>query len=332
MQIAMNPSGLLSIGRLEPWRDWAALAAVNHVLLLGLALWNPGPLLLVLGAVPLGTTLAIATLTVLHDAGHRRLSRHLWVNVIAVQTAAPVGLWVAHWTLKHRVHHRVTSVYPVDDSTRASGMLRFHPSAPWKPVHRFQHVYAWFLYGLAWAGELRSQLTYVRTGNVSETRAPARAWRTASFALEKALCGLVLLPYALLLGVPQLALLLVVAMTLGSAGAGVVLIVGHVNYGLEATDRAPDGRDAWQAHLVRTSASFNIESRMVRWLTGGMTHHLAHHLRATAPRAELPAVHREALEKIVAAAGESPIEYRTLIEAVKGHWRALRELGTPLPA
>lgn len=82
-------------------------------MLLAVALWRPTWPWLLAASVPLGASLATATLTVLHDAGHRRLSRRTWVNVLAVQTAAPIGLWVSHWTLKHRVHHRVTQVYPL---------------------------------------------------------------------------------------------------------------------------------------------------------------------------------------------------------------------------
>jgi len=322
----------LEADRLEPWRDWAALAIFNHALLLGVALSQLRWPWLLVAAVPLGLGLATATLTVLHDAGHRRLSRRTWLNVLAVQSAAPIGLWVAHWTLKHRVHHRVTQVYPLDDSTRASGLVRLHPSAPRWRVHQFQHIYAWMLYGLAWVGELRSQLEYVRKGAVASIDTPRTGVRVASFALEKSLCLLVLAPYAWLMGVGELTILLVVSMTVGSAIAAVVLVVGHINTGLSPTSAAPQGRDAWSAHLVRTSASFSTDNRVARWLTGGMTHHLAHHLRATAPRGELPTLHKTTVADVVAASGSPLVEYPTLITAVQGHWRVLRVLGRPDPA
>jgi len=321
----------LSADRVEPWRDWTLLALFNNALLLAVALSRPSwPWLLVL-ALPLGLGLATATLTVLHDAGHRRLSRRTWPNVVAVQTAAPIGLWVAHWTLKHRVHHRVTQVYPLDDSTRSSGLVRLHPSAPRWRIHRFQHLYAWLLYGMAWAGELRSQLTYVRTGALAGLEASSRATRLRSFLLEKTLCALVLAPYDWLMGTANLALLLVASMTVGSAVAAVILVVGHINTGLSPTSEAPIGRQAWAAHLVRTSASFSTGNRLTRWLTGGMTHHLAHHLRATAARAELPLLHKTAVAEAVAASGAPLIEYPTLLCAVRGHWRVLHDLGNPGP-
>lgn len=78
-----------------------------------------------------------------------------------MQTSVPLGPWVGHWTLKHRVH-RVSQVYPLDESTRSSNLLRLHPAVALRPVDRHQHLYAWALYGLAWAGELHSQLTHLR--------------------------------------------------------------------------------------------------------------------------------------------------------------------------
>lgn len=318
----------LDADRIEPWRDWAILTAFNHALLVVVVLVRPSAPWLLVFALPLGLSLATTVLTVLHDAGHRRFSRRAWPNVLAAQTAAPIGLWVAHWTLKHRVHHRVTQVYPLDDATRSSGLVRLHPDAPRWWVHRYQHIYAWMLYGLAWAGELRSQLAYVRRGSLA-AEAPPSAQRARSFAFEKALCGLVLLPYAWLLGPGRLAILLVAAMTVGSVVAAVILAIGHVNTGLLPTSTAPQGRGEWSAHLVRTAASFSTDSVVARWLTGGMTHHLAHHLRATAPRVQLPALHGTTAADAAAASGSALVEYRTTSSAVRGHWRALRTLGQP---
>lgn len=305
------------------------LAFFNNAVLAAVALARPSMPWLMLAALPLGLGLATATLTVLHDAGHRRLSTRVWLNVLAVQTAAPIGLWVGHWTLKHRVHHRVTQVYPLDDSTRASGLVRLHPSAPRLRVHRFQHIYAWLLYGLAWIGELRSQLAYLRAGTLAGMVAPDRSARARSFVVEKALCVVVLSPYAWFIGPARLVMLLLVSMTLGSAVAAVILVVGHVNTGLSPTSDPPEGREAWSAHLLRTSASFSTQNRLTRWLTGGMTHHLAHHLRATAPRGELPRLHTTTVAEMAAASGSPVVEYPTLLSAVAGHWRALRDLGLP---
>lgn len=317
-------------GRAEPWRDWAVLAAINHGLLIAIVIARPGWPWLVAAAVPLGLGLATGTLTVLHDAGHRRFARRGWPNVLAVQTAVPVGLWVGHWTLKHRVHHQMTQVYPVDEATRSSGLVRLHESAPRRRVHRFQHMYAWFLYGLAWAGELRSQLTYVRTGHVTGTDTPPTARRAVSFAVEKGLWLLVLAPYAVAMGMGRLAVLLVVAMTVASLIAAVITVVGHINVDVRPGPGVPSPQE-WAGHVVRTTASFATANPLARWLTGGLTHHLAHHLRPVAPRGDLPALHATIVAETVADCGVPQVEFPSFTSAVHGHWQRLKELGQPAP-
>jgi linoleoyl-CoA desaturase len=311
--------------RWEPWRDWTVVALVNNGMLAGIAFLHPHGVGLVLCAVPLSVGFAVGTLTVLHDAGHRMYSARAWPNVIAVQLSTPIGLWTSHWTLKHRVHHKLSQVYLLDESTRSSGLVRLHPAAPSRSVHQYQHFYAWALYGLAWAGELRSQLTYLRTGFVAATETPGPWRRAGSFATEKGLCLLVLLPYALILGFAPLAVLLLVGMTLASVLAAVLLVVGHINDGLELAE-ALEHRD-WTRNLVLTTASFATDSTFLRWCTGGLTHHLAHHLRPVAVRSELPAVHRTTVPRVVAQTGLPMTEYVTLRAAIAGHYRRLRGLG-----
>ena len=313
--------------RLEPWRDCLLLGLLNHGVLLAAAVLQPGALGLVLLAVPLSVGLGTGTLTVLHDAGHRMFARRAWPNVLAVALAVPAGLWVGHWTIKHRVHHRLTQVYPLDEATRSSGLLRLHREADWKPVHRGQQYYAWGLYSLAWAGELKSQLTYLVTGVVSGADTPGTRARVGSFLVEKALWVAVLLPYVRAIGLGRMLLLLLVAETLASLIAAVSTVVGHVNVGLEP-EPGPPGQQ-WAAHIVRTTASFSTGSVLVRFWTGGLTHHLAHHLRPVALRSELPGLHRTAVPDVVASTGVPSAEFPTFTAAVAAHFRRLRALGRP---
>ncbi|HEY0560493.1 MAG: fatty acid desaturase [Mycobacterium sp.] len=319
--------------RLEPWRDWAALVVWNHGILLIAALTRPSWPWLLLLSLPLGLGLATATLTVLHDAGHKQFSQRSWPNVFATQTAAPVGLWADYWGLKHRVHHKATAVYPLDAATHSSGMVRFHPAAAVWKVHRYQQYYAWVLYGLAWAGELRSQVTYVRTGDISGTEAPPFRARLGSFLLEKAICLVLLTPYALLLGIGHLAVLIVASLTVASVLAAIVLVVGHINTGLVPTTVAPTGA-SWSTHLLHTTASFSMSSLPMRWITGGMTHHVAHHLRPVAPRSALQGIQDTVVRDLVQRSGVPSVEFPTLTAAVVGHYRRLKALGqqeAPVP-
>lgn len=302
------------------------IAVLTHAQLLVVALIDPAWYWLLADSVPLGFVLATGTLTIVHDAGHKRFSRHEFPNQLATQTGVPLGFWVSHWGLKHRVHHKASQVYQVDEATTSSGLVRFHPDAPWRPIHRYQHIYAWGMYGLAPAGELRSQLRFLLHGTITGVQPPAAGQRWRSFLLEKAMFLLVLTPYALLMGVAKLALYLIVSTVIGSVLAAIVLVVGHINEGLNPPDTAPPPQE-WSAHLVRTTANFSTHSRPMRWITGGMTHHLAHHLKPVAPRYELQALHTTLVREIAQKANEPLIDYPSLTQATIGHYRRLKDLG-----
>lgn len=310
--------------RWEPWRDWAVIALANNGMLAAIAVLHLHGWRLALAALPLGLGFAVGTLTVLHDAGHRMYSPQQWPNVFAVQSSTPVGLWVGHWTLKHRVHHKFSQRYPIDEATRSSGMVRLHPAAPQRRVHRTQHLHALPLYGLAWAGELRSQLTYLRTGVVTGTTTPDGRSRAISFTVEKSLWLLALTPYAVVLGVLRLAVLMLLSMTVASMLAAIALVVGHINTGLQPDE--PERWD-WATNLFRTTASFAPDSVFLRFLTGGLTLHLAHHLRPVAVRSELLEINATTVETVAARVQLRPVVFPTLRGAVAGHFRRLRELG-----
>ena len=309
--------------RWEPWRDWAVIVVAMHSALLFVVLADPHGVGIALAAVPVSLAFTVGTLTVLHDAGHRMFSSRPWVNAVAVQLAAPGGLWSGHWAMKHRVHHKFSQIYPYDESTHSSSLLRLHPSAPVTAPVRYQHRYAWAIYCLAWVGEFRSQLHFLRTGEIGGLeRTPVKA-RARSFLAEKALCAVVLSGYAVALGVGRVLLLLVFAETYTSILAALVLAVGHINQGLVATE---DPEISWADNLVLSTASFSTGSTLERWLSGGMTLHLAHHLRPVALRSELPELHRTVVQQVATRTGLPVVEFSTFRAAVMGHRKRLREL------
>jgi linoleoyl-CoA desaturase len=247
---------------------------------------------------------------------------------VAVQLAAPGGLWSGHWALKHRVHHKLSQIYPYDESTHSSSALRLHPSAPVTAPLRYQHHYAWGLYCLGWVGEFRSQLRFLRTGEISGLDPTPLLVRVRSFIAEKVLCAVVLSGYALALGVGRFLVLLVFAETFTSVLAALVLVVGHINRGLVASE---DPEIGWAENLVLSTASFSTGSTLVRWLSGGLSHHLAHHLRPVAVRSELPELHRTLVQQVAIRTDLRVVEFSTFRSAVLGHRQRLRELSRSAP-
>ena len=310
--------------RTEAYRDFAIVAALNHAMLFviafvgGLALDLPAVLLLSVG-------FAMGGVTILHHAGHRRFSPQYPVNMLVVQLAVPTGLWVDHWTQKHRVHHKVPAVYPDDSFTRVGAILRFHPAAPRLPWHRYQHYYAWATYALIWVSDLGSQIQFLFSGVVSglgRTEQPGR--RACTFLLEKAAAIGCIAPYFVFGTTGRVLAAVAVALVVGGFLTATVVAVGHINVGLEYRSAEETQLD-WVGHVLATTVSFDTRSTFMAFLTGGLTHHAAHHLRPVATRRQLRQVHETLASSATAA---RLVEFGSFFAALKGHQTALKRLGS----
>lgn len=88
-------------------------------------------------------------LSIMHDANHGSYSKHKWVNTFLGYSLNMVGANSFNWKIQHNVlHHTYTNVHEVDEDISPRGIIRMTPYSPWKRIHRFQFIYAWFLYGL----------------------------------------------------------------------------------------------------------------------------------------------------------------------------------------
>lgn len=66
-----------------------------------------------------------------------------------------LGGFPTNWRYQHNtLHHRFTNMDGHDEDISPISILRFSPHKPILKVHKFQHIYAWFFYGLmtiSWA-------------------------------------------------------------------------------------------------------------------------------------------------------------------------------------
>ena len=87
---------------------------------------------------------------IMHDAIHGSYSKNKTINKLMGYTINLIGANDKVWRLQHNVlHHSFTNIEHHDDDINAPFFLRFSPHAPKNKLHRFQHLYAWFFYGLS---------------------------------------------------------------------------------------------------------------------------------------------------------------------------------------
>jgi linoleoyl-CoA desaturase len=288
-------------------------------------------------AVALTTSLALATagigFSVMHDANHGAYSRSPRVNRAWGLALDFVGASSYLWRFKHNVHHHTyANVDGMDADIDAGPFLRLAPTQRRRALHRYQHLYAWPLYGvLAVKWWFVDDVVDLARGRIGQLLIPRpRGLELAAFVAGKAVfvAWAVVVPVLVFRSGWPVALFLCGSLTLGVVLSTVFQLahaVPDAAFHGAGAGRMPTG---WAEHQVRATVDFAPSNRLLGWYVGGLNFQVEHHL--------LPDVchlHYPALAPIVAATcAEHGIPYRTersLRAAMAAHGRFLRALGEP---
>jgi linoleoyl-CoA desaturase len=287
-------------------------------------------------AAALTLSLALATagigFSIMHDANHGAYSRSPRVNRAWGLSLDLVGASSYLWRFKHNVlHHTYANVDGMDADIDAAPFLRLAPSQRRRALHRWQHLYAWPLYGVLglkwWFVDDVVDLVRGRIGPHPIPRPRGR--ELAALVAGK----LVFVGWALALPILVFRSGWPVALfLLGSLSLGVVLsVVFQLAHAVpEATFHAAGGGQrmptGWAEHQVRATVDFAPSSRLLGWYVGGLNFQVEHHLFP-----DVCHTHYPALARIVAATCLAhQIPYRaapTLRLAIAAHYRHLRAVG-----
>lgn len=270
-----------------------------------------------------------------HDASHNTAFRNKRANqVLHFLSFLTVGIDPLLWGLRHlRSHHLYANVEGSDIDIDKNPFLRLAPSHPWSKKHRYQHLYAPFVYMLA-------LLHSVFTGDWIYLFSPDYDW------MRKGVRRLDLYLRFFLFKVCYFALVLGLPIAFGNFSAGfvlltfattsaftslvfVVMLVGtHFFEDADYVESEGDQLDSsWAIHQLKTSCDWNPESGWARLLSGGSNCHAAHHLFPN-----ICHTHYSEINRIIAettAEYELPYHKMTLPEMMKSHFRHLRKMGIP---
>lgn len=293
--------------------------------------WGPSSWLAVI-AFGLSCGLATAGLgmSVQHDGGHRAYSERPWLNRAAAAVLDFVGASSHVWRVKHGiVHHTYPNIEGADDDIEAGVFGRLAPGQPHRPMHRWQHLYLWPLYGFLTAKwfiyDDLHDLVRGRVGN-HPLRWP-RGAELAIFVVGKLahLSWAIVVPM-LVLG-PVRGLLFYAAL---SAACGVTLaVVFQLAHCVEEAEFfAPTGPQEldFAAHQLATTVDFARRSKLVTWYVGGLNFQAVHHLFPRVCHLHYPAL----AEIIEATAAEYGVRYTAtdrLSTALASHYRWLERMG-----
>lgn len=291
------------------------------------------PLLAALWII-MGFGMAFIGTSVMHDSLHGSYSNKRSINYLLGVSAWLVGVDPTVWKLQHNVlHHSYPNVEHMDDDINPRYVLRLSPNQPRRWFHRFQHIYAIFLYSIStliWvtAKDFVKIFRYNSQGLLKKDRPFIYLFievflRKASYLFVFLYVPIVLLPFS-----TGMVILLFVFMHL-TAGICLSLIFqpAHVIHTSEFIDPdvATEERN-WYVHQLHTTSNFGINSRLVFWFSGGLNHQIEHHLFPN-----ICHIHYRKISKIVR---ETALEYelpyhtqKTFGHAIYHHFKMLKDLG-----
>lgn len=268
-----------------------------------------------------------------HDANHGGYSDNPRVNRLFGMTLDLIGASSYVWYWKHNiVHHTYTNISGVDVDVDFQPMLRLALDNERHWYHRYQHLYAWILYGLM-AGSWHFWADYrdLKNGHVGGNPFP----RPSKAALAAIFLGkAIFYSWAFVIPLffhPVWVVLTVYAMTVFVLGLILTptFQLAHCVDEAEVIPADPAGNPieiSWAEHQVRTTADFATSNRFLTWYLGGLNFQVEHHLFP-----KICHVHYPALAKIVAeTCREFEIPYQanpTLRSALASHVNRLYTYG-----
>lgn len=286
--------------------------------------------------IVMGVGLAGIGLAVMHDANHGAYSKKRWVNRIIGYSLNLVGANATNWKIQHNVkHHTYTNIDEHDeDIMPKGGIIRLSPNSYRKKVHKYQHIYAWFLYGLmtiSWivVKDFKQLVGYTRNGLLRKQQPVAKAWTWLVTTKLFYYSYVIVLP---MLISPYSWWMILLGFVVMHYVAGFILAVvfqpAHVIEGSQFP--TPDKEDIvdenWSIHQLKTTCNFAPKNRLLSWYVGGLNYQIEHHLFPN-----ICHVHYRKIAKIVRkTAEEFDVPYRsheTFWEALVLHGRMLRSLG-----
>ncbi len=293
------------------------------------------PWIALLLAVIMGIGEAGVGMSIMHDGVHHAYSSKKWVNDLASSTMFLLGSNIFNWKIQHNIkHHTFTNIYNYDPNISNLKIIRLCQYGPLKKYHRFQHIYAFPLYGLMTFsrlfGEIGVLLEYNKKGITREQNV------NPTWQLLK-LISIKIVYFAVILGLPlyftdftfwQIIIGFIVLHVTAGMIMSTVFQMAHVVEGTNQviTDKDHQIKNDWLVHQLNTTSDFGRKNGLFSWYIGGLDFQIEHHIFQNICHIHYPAI----AGIIKTTAEEYGFTYNlkpNVFSALASHFRRLKELG-----
>ena len=276
-------------------------------------------------------------LSIMHDANHEAYSKHSYVNKILGKMICLIGGSDLNWRIQHNVlHHTYTNVEGMDEDIDSGILFRLSPNQKLMWGHRFQHLYAYFLYGfmtIMWitTKDYVQYARYKKRGLLKTQRTHNKYSLIKLLGIKKVYLLITLFLPITFSSLPWWGTLLCFFMMHFIAGLTLALIFQPAHVIPTSTFETPDLEGeingCWASNQMRNTANFAPKARLFSWFVGGLNFQIEHHLFPN-----ICHVHYRKISKIIK---EVALEYnlpyythKSFYSALIEHARMLYNLGT----
>ena len=233
----------------------------------------------------MGLGMAGIGMSVMHDGNHGSFSKKKSINKIMGFSLQLIGGTNKIWKIQHnRLHHTYTNMIGHDPDVSPINLLRFSPSAPYKNFHRFQFIYAWFLYGLmtfsfSTIKEFKQLFEWKRNSIISKKEFSDLMFELVFFKF---------IYYVFILWIPLILLDVTFFQWFGLfflmhfvAGFLLALVFQTAHIMPDCIHIPFPGKmniDTWAVNQVLTTCNYAPNSTFFSWFIGGLNYQIEHHL------------------------------------------------------
>ena len=274
-------------------------------------------------------------MSVMHDALHGSYSSSPAVNRWVGYITYFVGANPFVWKIQHNVfHHTYTNIHGLDEDIKTKVVIRLSHHAGLRWIHRYQYVYAFFLYGLNTLFFIISDfiklINYHRMGMIQRQKSTLR--RELSKLIFTKVLYLFFIVALPILVTPLLWWQVLIGVFAMHVMSGYILTLvfqmAHIVEGVDQPllNETGDIDNAWAIHQLNTTANFARNNRFLNWYVGGLNYQIEHHL--------FPNICHVHYRKIAAIVEQTAEEFQlrymvkpTFTQALHSHVDMLKALG-----
>jgi len=267
-----------------------------------------------------------------HDATHGAYSKRSAVSEFFAKAFDVMGASTIVWQHQHNIGHHPHSNIDEDeeydpDSKSGAPMVRLSPNQPWRPYHRFQHLYIWpLIAGMSSKWFINDVRSLVRRRYMtidffevlSSDIASVAFWKSSFFVYG------IMIPSLYHPWWRTMALVLCL-LAVTSYYTVLMFAVNHLTDVSEFPNKTWETRD-WAKLQVLTSTNFANDSTLWTWLSGGLNFQIEHHLFPSICHVYLPEI-APIVKKTCEEFNVHYVIFPSYFDALRGHYKHLKQLG-----